>query len=318
MIEYILFIIGIFLLIKGADYLVAGSSSLAKRLGVPSLVIGLTIVAFGTSMPELVVNVIAAIKGSGDIAFGNVIGSNIANILLILGITAIIIPLSFQRSTFYKEIPFSFLATLIVLIFVNTQFLDGLNLTKIFRFEGLILLSFFAIFLYYVASLSKKKNSEFSEEKIKDRSLFLIIVMILGGLVALYFGGKWVVNGAVALATLFGLSEYFISLTIVAVGTSLPELVTSIVAALKKNADIAVGNIIGSNIFNIFWILGLSSLITPITIPQNAIFDVLILLITTLVLAFFVFVDKRYKLTRWEGIIMVLMYIAYVIYLIIR
>jgi len=318
MIEYILFVIGIFLLIKGADYLVSGSSSLAKRLGIPSLVIGLTVVAFGTSMPELVVNVIAAINGSGDIAFGNIIGSNISNILLILGITAIIIPLSFQKSTFYKEIPFSLLAILMVLIFVSTQFLDGFNLTKIFRFEGLILIGFFAIFLYYVASLSKKKNSEFSEEKIKDRSLFLTITMILGGLVALYFGGKWVVNGAVALATLFGLSEYFISLTIVAVGTSLPELVTSIVAALKKNADIAVGNIIGSNIFNIFWVLGLSAVITPITIPQNAIFDVLVLLITTVVLAFFVFVDKRYKLTRWEGITMVLMYIAYVIFLIVR
>ncbi len=320
MLEYILFVLGIFLLIKGADYLVDGSSSLAKKFKVPTLVIGLTIVAFGTSMPELVVNVLAALSDSGDIAFGNVVGSNIANILLILGITASIGSIKVQHSTTWKEIPFSLLAAIVLLVFASTMFLDKLALSSILRFEGILLLLFFGIFLYYVFELAKRNKSQMEDDKleIKKLSSMKILLYILGGLVALYFGGKWTVEGAVALARLIGMSEYFISLTIVAVGTSLPELITSIIAALKGDSDMAIGNVVGSNIFNIFWILGVSSLIAPIAIPAFAIIDLWVLLGTTFLLFLFIFIGKKHELERWQGIVFVLMYIIYIIYLIMR
>lgn len=320
MLEYILFVVGIFLLIKGADYLVDGSSSLAKKFKIPTLVIGLTIVAFGTSMPELIVNILASLKGNGDIAFGNIVGSNIANILLILGITATIKLLKVQHSTTWKEIPFSLLAAIVLLVFASTMFLDKLALSSILRFEGIILLLFFAIFLYYVIELARRNKSQMKDDKleIKKLSSLKIFLYILGGLVALYFGGKLVVEGAVALARLFGMSEYFISLTIVAVGTSLPELVTSIIAALKGDSDMAIGNVVGSNIFNIFWILGVSALIAPITIPTFAIIDLLVLLGTTFLLFLFMFIGRKHELERWQGIVFILMYIAYIVHLIMR
>jgi len=320
MLEYILFVIGIFLLIKGADYLVDGSSSLAKKFKVPTLVIGLTIVAFGTSMPELIVNILASLKGNGDIAFGNIVGSNIANILLILGITATIKLLKVQHSTTWKEIPFSLLAAIVLLVFASTMFLDKLAISSILRFEGIILLLFFAIFLYYVIELARRNKSQMKDDKleIKKLSSLKIFLYILGGLVALYFGGKLVVEGAVALARLFGMSEYFISLTIVAVGTSLPELVTSIIAALKGDSDMAIGNVVGSNIFNIFWILGVSALIAPITIPTFAIIDLLVLLGTTFLLFLFMFIGRKHELERWQGMVFILMYVAYIVHLIMR
>lgn len=320
MIEYILFVVGIFLLLKGADYLVDGSSSLAKKFGIPTLVIGLTIVAFGTSMPELIVNVIAALGGKGDIAFGNIVGSNIANILLILGITAIITPLKVQHSTTWKEVPFSLLAVVVLLICTNTFFLDGLTNNTILRSEGLIMILFFSIFLYYVFELTRKGKDNLKDDKLEIHRLTTtkIALFILGGLIALYFGGKWTVEGAVAIAKLLGMSEYFISLTIVAVGTSLPELVTSIIAAKKGDADMAVGNVIGSNIFNIFWVLGISTIITPLAIPTFATIDLLVLLATTFVLFAFMFVGKKHELERWQGIVFVIAYLAYLIHLIIR
>lgn len=320
MLEYILFVVGIFLLIKGADYLVDGSSSLAKKFKVPTLVIGLTIVAFGTSLPELVVNVFAVLRGSGDIAFGNIVGSNMANTLLILGITAAIWSMKIQKSTTWKEIPFSLLAAIVLFVFASTMVLDNLNLNYILRFEGIILLLFFGIFLYYVFELAKKNKSQLEENKleIKKLSSTKILLYILGGLVALYFGGKWTVEGVIALARLIGMSEYFISLTIVAIGTSLPELFTSIIAALKKDVDLAVGNIVGSNIFNIFFILGVSSLIAPIALPAFAIIDLSILLGITFLLFLFMFIGKKHELERWQGITFVLLYIAYIVYLIIR
>lgn len=320
MIEYILFVLGIFLLIKGADYLVGGSSSLAKKLKVPTLVIGLTVVAFGTSMPELVVNVLAALKGSSDIAFGNIIGSNIANILLILGITASITTIKVQHSTVWKEIPFSFLAAIVLFVFSTTMFLDGLSINSIFRFEGILLLLFFAIFLYYVFELAKRNKSQMEDNKleIKKLSSLNIFLYIAGGLLLLYFGGKWVVEGAVALARFFGMSEYFISLTIVSIGTSLPELITSIVAGLKGDSDMAVGNVVGSNIFNIFWVLGISAIISPIIIPSFAIVDLLILLGTTFLLFLFMFIGKKHELEKSQGIMFVLSYALYIFYLIKR
>ena len=320
MLEYILFVIGIFLLIKGADYLVDGSSSLAKKFKVSTLVIGLTIVAFGTSMPELVVNVIAGLKGSGEIAFGNIVGSNIANLLLVLGATAMIVSIKVKKSTTWKEIPFSLLAVIILFIFASVFALDKLTLNSIFRFQGLILLSFFGIFLYYVFELTKKHKTkvENNEIEIKKLSSLKITLYILGGLVGLYLGGKWTVDGAVAIAKLFGMSEYFISLTIIAIGTSLPELITSITAALRKDIDLAVGNVVGSNIFNIFWILGVSALIVPITIPNFAIIDLSILLLVNFFLFIFMFVGKKHELERWQGVVFVLMYVAYIAYLIMR
>lgn len=320
MLEYILFFVGIFLLLKGADYLVEGSSSLAKKFGIPTLVIGLTIVAFGTSMPELVVNILASIKGNGDIAFGNIVGSNIANILLILGITAIITNLKVQHTTTWKEIPFSLLAAIVLFVFVNTLVLDGLELSYLLRFEAILLLLFFIIFLYYIVELTKRNRSQMKDKnmEIKKLSGLKITFYILFGLVGLYLGGKLVVDGAVSLARLFGMSEYFISLTIIAVGTSLPELITSIIAALRKDMDLAVGNIIGSNIFNILWILGVSALITPLKIPRFAIVDLSILLGVTLLLFLFMFVGKKHELERKQGIIFVLIYVAYIVYLLLR
>lgn len=320
MIEYILFVVGIILLIKGADYLVEGSSSLAKKWGVSTLVIGLTIVAFGTSMPELVVSITSALKGSGDIALGNIVGSNIANILLILGVSGIIRNLKVQRSTIWKEIPFSLLAAIVLLIFANTLILDKITLSNIFRFEGLILLLFFIIFLYYVFELAQRGKSTVMDEKIeiKRHSGTTVFLMIAGGLTALYFGGKWTVEGAVSLARLFGLSEYFIGLTIVAVGTSLPELFTSVMAVRKGDANLAVGNVVGSNIFNIFLVLGVTAVIFPINLPLFANIDLLVLFAATLLLFLFMFVGRKHELERWQGILFVLLYIAYVIFLIRR
>jgi len=320
MLEYFLFVIGIFLLIKGADYLVDGSCSLAKKLNVPTLVIGLTIVAFGTSMPELVVNIISAIKGSGEIAFGNIIGSNIANILLILGITGVIKNLKVQHSTTWKEIPFSLLASIVLLVFVNIFILDKIQINSLLRFEGIILLLFFLIFLYYVFILAKRNNGQMDDDKleIKHLSSTKITLFILGGLVALYFGGKWTVEGAISIAKLFGLSEYLIGLTVVAVGTSLPELFTSIIAVKKGDVDLAVGNVIGSNIFNIFWILGVTSIILPISLPLFANIDLIILLGVTILLFSFMFIGKKHELERWQGALFVLLYITYICYLVIR
>lgn len=322
MIEYILLIIGIAFLIKGADYLVKGSSSLAKKLGVPTLIIGLTIVAFGTSMPELIVNIISAINGTGEVAFGNIIGSNMANILLILGATALITNLKIQHSTTWKEIPFSFLAVIVLFIFSNIFFLDKLNINSLLRIEGIILLLFFAIFLYYVFELAKRNKSQLEDKKIEieieKHSGLVIFLMILGGLIGLYFGGKWTVEGAVSIAQAFGLSQFLISATIVAIGTSLPELITSITAALKKDVDLAVGNIVGSNIFNIFWILGVTSVIRPIPFPSFINMDITILLFVTFLLFLFMFIGKKHELERWQGIVFLLIYVSYIIFIIMR
>lgn len=319
MLTYLLFALGIILLIKSADYLVQGASSVAKRFGVPALVIGLTIVAFGTSMPELVVSLVAAIRGSGDISFGNVAGSNMANILLILGVAAMIATLRVQRSTIWKEIPFSFLAALVLLVIALGPVLDGFA-PAIYRSQGILLLLFFAIFIYYTIELARGHKSQLEDEEmvVKQHSMPGALAMILGGVIGLYFGGEWVVGGAVAAARQFGLSEILISSTIVAIGTSLPELVTSVAAARRKDADIAVGNVVGSNIFNIFWILGLSAAITPIALPASAVIDMLFVLLATTLLFVFMFMGRRHQLERWQGALFLLMYAAYLGFLVWR
>lgn len=320
MIEYILFVVGIGILIKGADYLVEGSSSLAKKFKIPTLVIGLTIVAFGTSMPELIVNIIAALNGATEVAFGNIIGSNIANILLVLGIVAIINPIKVERSTIWKEIPFALLAVVVLFVVSNYLLIDNINITSLTKVSGLIMLCFFVIFIYYTVNLAKnsKKQLDDKELKIQKLSNLKIFLMILGGLVGLYFGGKWVVEGAVFVAQQFGLSEFLISATIIAIGTSLPELVTGIKAAKRKDTGLAVGNIVGSNIFNIFWILGITALIAPVAIPSFINLDILLLGIASFLLFIFLFIGKKHELERWQGWMFILLYSAYIVFLILR
>lgn len=310
-----LFIIGLIILILGAEALVKGASSLARKWGVAPIVVGLTVVAFGTSAPELIVNLLAASKGSADIAIGNIVGSNIANILLILGVAALVYPLTVKKNTVWKEIPFALLAMTLIFIMGNDALFDGVNYNAITRTDGLALIAIFIIFFYYVFGIAK---AEGSAEEIKTYPYGLSVLLVLAGLACLFFGGKILVDNAIILARLAGLSEALIGLTVVAVGTSLPELATSVVAAIHKQNDIAVGNIVGSNIFNVFWILGLTGtmLQMPFTVATNV--DVLVGVAATVLLFAVMFVGNRHKLDRWQGGVFVVLYFIYIIYLINR
>ncbi len=326
----ILFLLGFLFLIKGADFLVMGASSIAKKFGLSSLMIGLTIVAFGTSLPELLVSIFASFQGSAELAITNVIGSNISNTLLILGVAAIVAPLVVKKNTIRKEIPFSLLAVLALLVLVNDVFLDNAAFNILSRIDGIILLLFFIIFIYYSFSLKKEVGSKkvleklrinkFIEKKdeIKEFSNFRAIIFIAIGIVGLYFGGNWIVDGSIAIARVIGLSESFIGLTIISIGTSLPELVTSVVAAKKGQTDMAVGNIIGSNIFNIFWILGLSSAIHAIPYSVALNFDIILLIIATVILIPLIYVGKKDVLTKKEGFMLVALYVVYITFVTIR
>lgn len=317
MLTNILLIIGgFYVLIKGADYLVGGASSLARRLGVPALVVGLTVVAFGTSAPELFVNVIAALNGSTDIAIGNVLGSNLANILLILGITAIIAPLTLKSSTVWKEIPFSLLAAGILVVLGADVFLEGAVGGSLGRIDGIVLWGFFFIFLVYTFGI--REPGEQPEEKIEQMPLFKTIISIVGGFVALAIGGQFVVTGASSIAFSLGISENLIALTIVAIGTSLPELVSSIVAARKGHQDIAIGNVVGSNIFNILFVLSTTAVIAPLPFSAVNMTDAFVVVTATLMMFFLLFVGKRQSLHRFEGSIFILMYIGFLIFAIVR
>lgn len=311
--EIIILVAGFVLLVFGADWLVNGASALAKKYNVSDLAIGLTIVAFGTSAPELVVNVFAAAQGSHDIVLGNIIGSNNFNLLVILGIAGIITPLAVQHSTVWKEIPFSLLAVAVLFVFANDIFSEGAGVIS--RMDGIILLVLFVAFLWYVAKQLKNDPSE-AEIVTKKYPAWKMAVFIVGGLAGLIVGGRLVVTSAVDIARVLGMSEKLIGLTIVAAGTSLPELATSVVAAIKKNNDIAVGNIVGSNIFNIFLILGVSSVINPVSF--NPVFNIDIMLLTfgTLLLFFAMFTGKKHKLDRWEAILLLSIYIGYTVYLV--
>ncbi|MCR4280552.1 MAG: calcium/sodium antiporter [Candidatus Komeilibacteria bacterium] len=319
MLTYILFVVGLALLIKGADWLVKGSSSLAHKLNIPNIIIGLTIVSFGTSLPELIVSIFASLAGTTDVGLGTIVGSNISNIALILGATALIFPLSVRKSTTWQEIPFSILAILILWFTVSDNFFNDTTRSIISRTDGIIYLIFFGLFVaYMIFVFLKHKKLKLEEEIISVHSPLMISGLIIVGLAALYFGGQWVVNGAVEIARYFGLSEFVISATIIAVGTSLPELVTSLVAAFRKNLDLAVGNIVGSNIFNIFLILGLSSVIQPITATALISLDLAYLMGLSLILFAFLFIGKRYELDRWQGAVFLLIYGGYITFLLIR
>ncbi|MBT7102562.1 calcium/sodium antiporter [archaeon] len=314
---YVLFAVGIYLLIKSADFIVDSSSSIAKKFGVSSLIIGLTVVAFGTSLPELVVNVFAAINGSGGLSFGNIIGSNIANVLLILGITAVIGGIVVKKKTVWKEVPFALLAAFALFaISVKTFFGEGSRSLGVI--EGSILLVLFAAFMVYVfvSSRKERKSGAFVED-IESHGWKVYAKLILG-LVGIYFGGLWVVDGAVAIAGQLGLSEFLISATIIALGTSLPELVVCVVAALKKNVDMAVGNVVGSNIFNILWVFGIIPFIRPITIPKGIGFDLAVMFFATLALFVTMFIGKRHEMTKRDGWVFILLYVLYIAYIVVR
>lgn len=308
----LLLIFGFALLIKGADYLVDGASSLALRFRISPIVIGLTIVSFGTSAPELVVNVMAAINGNADLSFGNIIGSNIINILLILGIAAMIQPLEAKKGTVWKEIPFSLIAVVALFLLCNDNLFTTAE-TSLSRNDGLILLLFFIIFLSYTFGIPKIDMEELPS--IKRLSVLKIMLLILVGIAGLFWGGKIVVDNAVRLAERFGMSSRVIGLTIVAVGTSLPELVTSAVAAAKRQADIAIGNVVGSNIFNIFLILGVTAVIQPLPFQRSINSDLLVLAIASLVLFFSVFMGPRHRIDRFEAAGFLALYIGYTVWL---
>jgi cation:H+ antiporter len=322
LITFIFFIFGFIILIKGADILVDGASALAGRFGLSAFFIGLTIVAFGTSAPELVVSALAGLKGSSGLALGNIIGSNISNTLLILGVAAIIAPLLVKRSTVRKEIPFSLLAVAAIGILANDLLIDGRADNILSRSDGLILILFFSIFIYYTFGISRDKSDlEKTADEIDDKENIPILkssLMIIIGLAGLILGGRWIVNGAIDFASFFGVSEALIGLTVVALGTSLPELAASAIAAYKGNTDIAVGNVVGSNIFNIFWVLGLSSIIRPIEYDTALNFDILLLMIITIILMPLIYMGKKNILGRSEGVIMLVIFIGYIVFLVLR
>lgn len=315
MIDILLLIVGFVALLFGADKLVDAASGLAARFGIPNIVIGLTIVAFGTSAPELVVNVIAAVNNNTEMVLGNVLGSNIFNVLGILGITAIIYPLAVKSNTTWYEIPLSLLAAVVVLVITADVFLGESTQNIISRSDAILLLLFFAIFLVYNVAVSK---NEISHEKteVKQHKTGTAVLFILIGLAGLIIGGHLIVQSATFIAQFFGLSERIIGLTIVSIGTSLPELATSIVAVKKKNVDIAIGNVVGSNIFNIFFVLGVSAVVTPVVIASVSYVDIVVNIFAGILLFLFVFTGKYRSIDQWEGVVLVSLYLGYLVYLI--
>ena len=318
--NYILLILGFILLIKGADFFVDGSSSVAKLLKVPSIVIGLTVVAFGTSMPELSVSVTAAIRGNNDLAVSNVLGSNIFNLLVVLGCCSIIRPVEANWSLLRKEFPFSIFIT-IILLFLDSDFsiikiLDGNKTFVLGRWAGILFLILFVIFLYATVKSALISRSDTAEEDYKVMSPLKSAVFIILGLAGIVWGGNLVVDSACNIAETFGLSQTFIGLTIVALGTSLPELVTSMVASSKGENDLAVGNVVGSNIFNILLILGISSAITPITLDVTAVYDTLILIVASIIV--YISAISNHKIQRKEGMLFLIAYLAFFIYVLLR
>ena len=314
-IQILLIIVGFLMLIKGADILVDGSSAIAKKLRISEIVIGLTIVSIGTSMPEMFVSTASALKGSSDISIGNVIGSNICNLLLILGVSALIHPVKFQKQTKLIENPMSIILTIIFLIMCNIN-------QDISRIEGIILLTFFIAFITYTVIMGKKTQDEeivkTSLEEAKKISVVKNVLFILLGIIGLKIGGDLVVNNAKLIATALNISEKIIGLTIVAIGTSLPELVTSVTAALKGESDIAIGNIVGSNIFNLLFIIGLSAVITPITYNISYNFDMIILFVAMILMLIFPFIKPKDEMSRTNGAIFTILYIIYMMILILK
>ena len=309
-IQVVLLILGFVMLIKGADWFVEGASGIADRFGIPQLVIGLTIVAFGTSAPEAAVSISAAMKGNADITIGNIVGSNILNILIILGLTAVICPIAVQKSTFKYEIPY-------VVIVSAVLFGVGYFDQTVSRVDGIILWAMMIVYMIYLLRMAKK--GEASGENLEEeerKPIWKLLILVVVGLVLIVWGSDVTVDAATSIALMFGVSERIIGLTIVALGTSLPELMTSVTAAIKGKADIAIGNIVGSNIFNILFVVGTTALITPTTYAGSFLVDS-IMMIVSAVLLWLCLLGKEHKLHRWSGAIMLVVYAGYLVYMLV-
>lgn len=320
--SYLLLIVGFGLLIKGADFFVDGSSNIARLLRIPPMIIGLTIVALGTSSPEATVSIIASLQESAGVSLGNVVGSNIFNLTLVVGITAYICPLSVEDETIRKEIPFTLLASAVLYILISDIFLQGMPENVLTRSDGLIFLLFFLVFMYYAFELAmksrdEKEKKEAQEKQSENKTWGRNILFSLLGLAGIIYGGHLVVTNSTEIAYALGMSETLVGLTVVAFGTSLPELVTSITAAIKKEGGIALGNVVGSNIFNLLFVLGTASTIAPLYITDTDVFiDIIIMMVLTVFLL--VFSRTQYKVKKVEGVMLVLFYLAYLTYIILR
>ena len=307
------FLVGLLLVVKGADFLTDGASSIARKFKVSTLLIGLTIVSLGTSLPELVVSSVSAMKGSSDMALGNVVGSNMFNTLAIVGVTALFCPIVCKKDLLLRDIPVNVLVT--CTLFVMVYFCNGIGILT--RMEGITLLTIFVIYMGFTIYTSLKSSKRTDEAPVEaPMPIWKAIVLIVLGLTALVFGGDWFVDGAAGIAAELGVSESVIALTIVSAGTSFPELATSVVAARKGDTDMAMGNVVGSNIFNIMFILGVASVINPIAAKNISIVDFKILLFSILLLTVFCVVGKRHRIGRWQGAVLTICMIAYYAYLV--
>lgn len=321
---YLFLLLGFLFLVKGADYFVDGSSSIATSLKIPSLVIGLTIVAFGTSAPEAAVSITASIQGQNEIALGNIIGSNIFNLLCVAGMSAFIKPLSVKKSILIKEFPFLILSSILLLVLSDDLIFQQTQNSILSTGDGLVFLMFFCIFMYYLLEVSlNSKNEALNSNNNYDTNIYKStmplsksVVFSVVGILGIVIGGKLVVDCSSIIALNFGVSEKIIGITMVSIGTSLPEFVTSVVAASKGESDIALGNVIGSNIFNILFILGISSVINPISIDNNLFLDIFIMIIVTIIT--YIFSIRKKDINKFEGIILIIAYIAYMILVIFK
>ena len=321
---YLFLLLGFLFLVKGADYFVDGSSSIATSLKIPSLVIGLTIVAFGTSAPEAAVSITASIQGQNEIALGNIIGSNIFNLLCVAGMSAFIKPLSVKKSILIKEFPFLILSSILLLVLSDDLIFQQTQNSILSTGDGLVFLMFFCIFMYYLLEVSlNSKNEALNSNNNYDTNIYKStmplsksVVFSVVGILGIVIGGKLVVDCSSIIALNFGVSEKIIGITIVSIGTSLPEFVTSVVAASKGESDIALGNVIGSNIFNILFILGISSVINPISIDNNLFLDIFIMIIVTIIT--YIFSIRKKDINKFEGIILIIAYRAYMILVIFK
>lgn len=312
---YVLMAAGFFTLVKGADLLVQGASGFARRMGVQPFIVGMTVVAIGTTVPEFVVSLSASIHGNPGIVIGNALGSNIVNILLIVGISSLILPVVVRRSIYRRQVPIALLATLIVGMFANDVFFGRSSTSTLDAEDGVILLSFFAMFIIYIYNTARSRVGRAEVEESGDHRRFgsaKSLIFILIGILGVAFGGDWVVDGAVRMAGTLGVSETLIGLTLVALGTSLPELTTSVVAALRREQSVALGNIIGANILNLFWILGVSSMITTIPIDDVRNVDILAMVGATALLTYLMN-RGGYRIERWHGVLFVSIYAAYIV-----
>ena len=316
MLDIVFLIGGLALILLGANGLTDGAAAVAKRFHISDLVIGLTIVALGTSAPELVISTMAALGGSAEMAIGNVVGSNIFNVLAIIGVTAMVMPIKVGEGTMSKEIPLVILCSFVLAFMANDVILDGGSRNIISRIDGLVLLGFFLIFMRYTFAIARSGNAEEEETKIKEMPIWKSALFIAGGLAGLIYGGQLFVDGASGIASSLGVSESIIGLTIVAGGTSLPELATSVTAALKKNPGIAIGNVIGSNLFNILFVLGCSATTSPLSMGGINNVDMAVLIGSAILFWLVGWFFKKRTITRVEGALLVICYIAYTAYLI--